>query len=188
MSSDDEDPEFAAQLLSAIEESKEEEKNRKLRKMTNSFPTLPYDVIHKNLHLTDEEMVLILSQLVENQRLEEEKTQQAQKVFTDGAAKPIDQALFSENIDMAKFYKEQVAEALWAELVRRQGFLDVTNVTRSTSEQTKISLFLRDHFTMVKMSAISRMVQDRDFYQCILIMALCGYEGFEERLRGRSCK
>ncbi|CAJ0915887.1 unnamed protein product, partial [Mesorhabditis belari] len=82
------------------------------------------------------------------------------------------------------FKKEQIGEALWAELLKTERCHadDEIKEIPSNDEFVKMGLFLRDRYPKLRMSTIYELLKRRDFFECSLILGLCDY-GLEERLR-----
>ncbi|CAJ0945505.1 unnamed protein product, partial [Mesorhabditis belari] len=86
-----------------------------------------------------------------------------------------------KDMDLKAWNEEQVAENLWAELIRRSQFVHRVKPTRTVSEVHEMKMFLRDNFPQIRMPVIHTLAEIQDFYQCMLILKLAML-GWEQRL------
>ncbi|CAJ0949687.1 unnamed protein product, partial [Mesorhabditis belari] len=163
-----------------------EEIRLKIDAMHEIFPNLTEDQIRPFANLTEDELYEKLLKISENDdqagTLTNKRINEESLSFSSTSQQQ--QRVNRNNHEDQLFKKEQIAEALWSELLKieRRHTNDEIKETPSKEEIIKIGLFFRDRYPRLRMGTIYELLKKRDFFECSLILGLCDY-GLEERLR-----
>ncbi|CAJ0585866.1 unnamed protein product, partial [Mesorhabditis spiculigera] len=153
-----------------------EQRARAIEAWKKEFPLLADHTIRSFIHLDDAALRLKfreLTQIMEGKR--------GTEVVKKPNRPPRLAVPVNLNIDFDAIHREQLIEALWAEIARRKKFLSgQPHKKRTSTEEWALAFFLRDSFVTIKQTAINRLMQE-DFYLAILMLALIGL-GLGDRL------
>ncbi|CAJ0924948.1 unnamed protein product, partial [Mesorhabditis belari] len=165
-------------VLAEITEMEQNHERNKLIGMREVFPQLSEATIREHLHLDEEPLFLRLDELAKSITPKVEPAKDNSKVAPKPSYTAAEQVINPEEIQR-EMLKEKLLSKLRALEKKQQS---EEEVQRTTIEETKISMFLRDAFPTIRQCAINEVMQKRGFYQCIIILRLVEM-GYTDDLR-----
>ncbi|CAJ0924930.1 unnamed protein product, partial [Mesorhabditis belari] len=165
-------------VLAEITEMEQNHERNKLIGMREVFPQLSEATIREHLHLDEEPLFLRLNELAKSITPKVEPANDNSKIAPKSSYTAAGQVINPEEIQR-EMLKEKLLSKLRA-LEKKEKSEE--EVQRTTMEETKISMFLRDAFPTIRQCAINEVMQKRGFYQCIIILRLVEM-GYTDDLR-----